>query len=499
MKISKSTETRIRNEVKYKYQNKGSLTTNDLNKIAGKYNINKSVIKSFYKDIKNDNNIIFSNGKGREKNEMEKEASKKITNKTMLKIFDDHTKGLTKDTLTEKYSINVKELDRIIRNISIVKDYKSGDFSQTQLAVNYNISDQTIRKIIRDFYGGADKVPKNKHTRVPHDVDAIMADYDNGMSYNEIGAKYGITRKQAYNVIYHYNATHNKNNEKEAADNESTNNETKDKYQLPIVNSIDFANGTLVFNDTPLHKVIKYDNKIKIGMISGRHNMKEADINKYLFEGPISEDHIIDIEWQEKSINEFIDNNITFDDNGNSNEILEVYCTGLQVILSSIIKICGIRRVNLILMHYNITESMKSDAPSYFPQIVYDFTKNGINLNNDDYSISDKYGYTYPFSKIESQGDIYLYDVDPSELNNSEVYSISINTHCSDSDRFVKGKSKIIIVKDYDRIFEILPAAITIIQSNKDIDRNSILVAKIKIGDTDFEWGDHICKSFNYK
>jgi hypothetical protein len=142
---------------------------------------------------------------------------------------------------------------------------------------------------------------------------------------------------------------------------------------------------------------------------------------------------------------------------------------------------------------------MKSDAPYYFPQIVYDFTKNGINLNNDDYSISDKYGYTYPFSKIESQGDIYLYDVDPSELNNSEVYSISINTHCSDSDRFVKGKSKIIIVKDYDRIFEILPAAITIIQSNKDIDRNSILVAKIKIGDTDFEWGDHICKSFNYK
>ena len=102
---------------------------------------------------------------------------------------------------------------------------------------------------------------------------------------------------------------------------------------------------------------------VEATLCNGRHN---TNVEKYIYDN-IEGDRYEDYEWMDKTISDFIDNNLTYNENkGYYNQTLIVYLTGLSMPQASVAKVCFLKRVNLIFMHYNPKKS------SYSKQVIYD-------------------------------------------------------------------------------------------------------------------------------
>lgn len=226
-----------------------------------------------------------------------------------------------------------------------------------------------------------------------------------------------------------------------------------------------------------LDKLVKLEpNKfnIEVGLVEDRHNMP---VDKFIFDS-IDSDLMFNYQRMENIINDFIDKNITFDENGYSNELLTIYLTGLQCALSSAFKVCHNRHVNLRVMHYN------TDTHKYASQDVINYGNRVIKRS--------------PFEPlINSKESIYLYKCTEEEILELESFYSITKVLYLDNTRNI-DKEELIFVKDFDSIWEIYPELVKEIRKDRTKGK-AIFTASVTFNDGDIEWIEAISKSFNFK
>lgn len=107
---------------------------------------------------------------------------------------------------------------------------------------------------------------------------------------------------------------------------------------------------------------------VKCGLINERHPMP---IEMYVF-NTFTQANLFDYPKIEEKSREFIKEHVVFDDNGNAQQSITCYVTGLQCALAGFIKICNEMRVNLNLMHYNASEK------TYMKQVIWDCFESSV-------------------------------------------------------------------------------------------------------------------------
>lgn len=97
-------------------------------------------------------------------------------------------------------------------------------------------------------------------------------------------------------------------------------------------------------------KINTRGNVVECTLVSKRHD-PVSGVKLNVFE-TFDTKLMFDYSKQEEIMKEFIDKNFTFK-NGKSEQILKIFCTGIQCALGSALKVCFERNVPVILMHWN--------------------------------------------------------------------------------------------------------------------------------------------------
>ncbi len=146
------------------------------------------------------------------------------------------------------------------------------------------------------------------------------------------------------------------------------------------------------------------DNIIKAGMIKDRHIIP---CNTFIFES-LKDYEIFDFDKMDETVSEFLDSNIRVTENENGelvgSKALHVYVTGLTSALSSLIKVCFEKKVNLTLLHYNHSNN------TYMPQTIW----NNFMKESEEKSI------------FKNKGSLTFYNCDLESLRNNNFYLITI-------------------------------------------------------------------------
>ena len=112
-------------------------------------------------------------------------------------------------------------------------------------------------------------------------------------------------------------------------------------------------------------KVTNEASNVEAVMINGRHEFPTL-IKDYIFE-TFEQGQFFKFSQQEETVNKFIDSHFKFNEDGIPDKCLDVYVTGLQIALGTIVKVCVERKIPLNLKHYT------SFSGKYVSQKVLDF------------------------------------------------------------------------------------------------------------------------------
>ena len=460
MHIAKTRKVGLLSE-ELKQNNVSSNTTNDI--INNADVINNQIEKKEVDKIE-EKEIIIKDERGN------------ITEEAKIAIAIDYdNNNLSLSKIAEKYNISISTVNRVIdqlgcerkRKTSIIFDteekinkvfdmYFEEKMTQQEIADHFNCSITTICKLI-----------KNKG-------------YDSNMK-----RKKGIRNSKLNNhQIEKFHRDQQKKYEKEVEKENNDSNVEQINEITPVespkiiekvedtVPSIRFANK--IFKDENL---VSLSNSVTVGMVSDRHNMGNL---QYIFEGPITSEQFINEKWQKEVINKFIDNNFTFDKYGDATKCLVLYCTGIQIILVTILKVCIERHINVTLKHF------------------YDKTGNYISqIAINQFNCKDE--IDHPFKRLEKTGNVYLYNTKLEEItNNRNFYGISVGVHEDDSMKFKAGTCSYIFVKTEDEAWKLYPQFVKASLENSGKERNSVMLASCSTNGYGFFWEDNISKSFNF-
>lgn len=126
---------------------------------------------------------------------------------------------------------------------------------------------------------------------------------------------------------------------------------------------------------------------IRVGLVADRHNMP---VNDYIFKSSLGEDLMFDYDKIENICREYIEDMIDFDEDRNAEQSLVVYVTGIQCVLSSLIKVTNEMRVNLTLRHYD------SKTESYHTHVIWDrFNKVDLPPSISEMLVNSRNSFTY--------------------------------------------------------------------------------------------------------
>ena len=391
--------------------------------------------------------------------------------------------------------------------LAVAECYEKG-MTKEEISIKFEISTSCVASIIKDICGVTVK-RKSRVDLTPEDKLEIVRMHENGSTVKEIMEHFNIAqitviraikngggdiemkRRTASNNSAKKSSNLNNHQYKKMLDEKNKNDnvvndvtEKKVEKSKPVeekqINDVLVSNDTIVYAGQTFSdpKISSLTNTVTIGMVSDRHDIGNIS---YLFEGPLDNDQIQNLKWQESVVHKFITEHFEFDKDGNATKYLTLYCTGIQVILASIIKVCYERHVNLVLKHYINSES------DYISQTL-------IN------SFGNQTEIFHPFKKLEKSGKIYLYNTDINDIFScSQMYSISLNVHEEDSIRFKSGECAYILCKSEEDAWSLYPKFVKIIQNNTGNEKNSVLFTVININTESFTWGDNISKSYNFK
>ena len=275
---------------------------------------------------------------------------------------------------------------------------------------------------------------------------------DSTLTYTKIAEKFNVSSKRIQQLAAEYDVQRKPKRKK----SENKNDDKKVKVEKKS-------------SDNNKSKLVKVDKCIvEAGLIIDRHPMP---VNKYIFKDDIDSELMFNYESMENIVDKFISDNITFNKNGESNEILIVYVSGLQCALSSLFKVCHNRKVNLNIMHYN-TQTQK-----YVQQEVLSY--GNVDINN-------KFAYISKDVK-----EMYLYnDCTYENILNNTFYALYM--YCNNT-----IKKNLVLFKNFEDIWDVYSDYVKYINDNTN-DRLHLILTSAVLEDNRIKWTNVISKSYNY-
>ena len=386
----------------------------------------------------------------------------RLSEEDKKKVVEMYEGGMSMSDIGKEFDIHCSTVSGILKREGV----DTRNMTKKRAGSKYNVNNHQYKKMLKEQekkhleeYESAEKEKQEK-------LDAIKAEVEKKEELPK-----AIMKKKGIIINIPKDSIMTVKEEKSTVQTTSEQVTHENNMQVDD-NSICFAGS--VFSDP---KISTITNTVTIGMVSDRHDIGNIG---YLFEGPLTNEQMLDLNWQESIVHRFINKNFKFDENGNADKYLTVYCTGIQIVLGSIVKVCLKRHVNLLLKHYNATDS------EYVSQLVIDM-------------YGDQKEIDHPFKKLEKSGKVYLYNTTLDEITNTEFYGISLNVHENDSIKFKTGDCSYIFCKSEEDAWKLYPKFVKIIQTNSGNERNSVFLTTVKSDTEKFLWGDNISKSYNFK
>lgn len=230
----------------------------------------------------------------------------------------------------------------------------------------------------------------------------------------------------------------------------------------------------------PQYTTISKRETLKVGMIKDRHEMPEW-IKTYIFNSAIPRHEINNFAKLDGTVSEFLLSNIKVmkDKDGNfcGDRDLEVYVTGLQSPLASIIKMTQINGINLTLMHFNPAIN------AYEPQVIW-----------------DSFGKTELEKLTEGFTSTTLVKCNFEDLDKDNFYTIRVIDFSNYSSS--KGKNiwdtLLYIFADEMELWRFYADLLVDIMTNKQIQK-SIFAENSKISDDKIVFEKRLSQSCNFK
>lgn len=257
---------------------------------------------------------------------------------------------------------------------TLADEYVNSEATVTEIRQKYGLSTPGLYVILENYYGSREKIPLRRGRKkasapvvveYPDHALSKAMDINPNIYDNDVDIEALADQMLAQLVT---------GEKEERSDNEK-------------MVELEFAGST--FTDPALHKLYGA-RTIEVDMISDRHDTGAS--RPCIFNGPLTPEQIVDYHWQEETVRNYIRRHCSkiCSESGEDFyfERLVVICSGLQMALASVIKVCNEMKISLTLKHWNPEERR------YNAQVVNTFS-------------GDLPGSAL-FSRLN--GEIYLYD-----------------------------------------------------------------------------------------
>ena len=137
--------------------------------------------------------------------------------------------------------------------------------------------------------------------------------------------------------------------------------------------------------------IVCINKSVRVGLCADRHRMP---VNDFIFKQALSKELMFDYDKIEAICEDYINEMIDFVD-GEAQQDLIVYVTGIQCALSSLIKVAYKKHVNLTLRHYD------SDTNTYHTHVIWDKFGTGACGVISELLVNSRYTYLYKATEGE--------------------------------------------------------------------------------------------------
>lgn len=296
-------------------------------------------------------------------------------------------------------TVCTKEIDPA----KLAEEYGNADISVREIKAKYGLSNYMLYDILSKYYGSRDKIPKRKAKREEQEIPTVAPVVETTIKTTEPNKSEEFEQLLDEALAKYFNADGTEKDLSEEYEDEEAQKEQKGVEEMV---ELEFAGSK--FTDPAISKLYNNTPTVEVNMISDRH---DTGTRNSIFQGPLSDDQIRDYKWQENVVRKFIESNLTLAEEGYE-ETLSVICSGLQMILASVIKVCYEKGIKLNLKHWN------PSTESYDCQKIITNRTSGLDR----------------FSRLN--GEIYLYNCNVKDVTDLidtnpdiEIPAVILNDH----------------------------------------------------------------------
>jgi transposase-like protein len=352
-------------------------------------------------------------------------------------IYDDLVAGKNKKQIANRYKVNLEEV------MTIARRYKTGANTTTPetlipikpcyLKIEEPLAPKpSARKSASSKKGTeTDMARKNKRKRgkrlTDDEILSILEDLEHtDTSIYKIAKNHGVAQSTVSRIKKEYLPDRgNKPDEENAPVDENVVEEVV--IENKEIETAQVIEEEPVVEEKKTEEQILDENVIfrrtgfvETALIKDRHDMPASCGDTYIFDGPMSSSLMFDYDKQERIVEEFINDHISFND-GKADKSLIVYITGLPCASATVIKICHKMKVNLYLMHFN------AKTNDYKMQIVWDCFSSDMDVPAPFVNVQGKFEMITlckcTIDQVLNSSKVYDVVVDESDINNNIIHS----------------------------------------------------------------------------
>lgn len=271
------------------------------------------------------------------------------------KIYDGLCNGENKKVLSNKYKVPMTTI------IALQKRFKTGTIANSQLPEMEQETESDDKSKVIQIGNDSDstkdsvetKSRKKRKTVHKEDIDLVIEFVKDGYTSKQIAELTNLSLSTITRI-----RTSNRS--------ECQSSETSPKQTISL-------------------DIVPIGTSIRVGLVADRHNMP---VNDFIFKTSLSKSIMFDYDKIEDVCREYIDEMVDFV-NGEAQQKLIVYVTGIQCVLSSLIKVANEKKVNLTLRYYD------SDSNTYHTHVIWDQFGGSTPAEIDELLVNSKSSYTY--------------------------------------------------------------------------------------------------------
>lgn len=278
------------------------------------------------------------------------------------KIYDGLCNGENKKVLSNKYKVPMTAI------IALQKRFKTGTIANSQIPEMEQETERDDKSKVIQIGNDSDstkdsvetKSRKKRKTVHKEDIDLVIEFVKDGYTSKQIAELTNLSLATISRI--------------------RTNNRSECRPSGANTEQI------VTTEDHETHSdIVPIGTSIRVGLVADRHNMP---VNDFIFKTSLPKSIMFDYDKIEDICREYIDEMVDFV-NGEAQQKLVVYVTGIQCVLSSLIKVTNEKKVNLTLRHYD------SDTNTYHTHVIWDQFGGSTPAEIDELLVNSKSSYTY--------------------------------------------------------------------------------------------------------